>query len=110
MDDLIAFIKARLDEDEANGRHALALWPSTHFTIDPGSLVIVEFHRRHDPDRDLREIAAKRAILAMDDDSEGYAYSVAVSRAIVHLAAAWSDHPDYRAEWAPDASALPDHG
>jgi len=29
--------------EHANASNALALWPDTHFTIDPGSLVIVGF-------------------------------------------------------------------
>jgi len=130
MDDLAAFLAARLDEEEANAHAALALWPSTHFTIDPGSLVLVEFHGRHDPARALREVAAKRAILELHaisvqkisqvpfDPYTGErvpdAYDVecnvcgwaaddpmSACPTLRHLAAVYCDHPDYRPEWAP---------
>lgn len=64
---------------------------------------------RHDPARVLREVAAKRAIVALaaktrewTDGSAGatagYA-AVIVSDTLYALATVWSDHPDYRAEW-----------
>jgi hypothetical protein len=110
MDDLIAFIKARLDEDErylnSNRRH---LWT----------------------ERPLREVAFKRAILRMhepvpfwgnnppprsrqtagnvkawycecqcpDGVIEGE-YPCDTARI---LAAVWSDHDQYRQEWSPGA-------
>jgi Family of unknown function (DUF6221) len=111
---LAEFLAARLDEDERNARDALALWPDTHFTVDPGSLVIVGFHRRHDPGRVLREVAAKRAILdrhvsaartssrspacrECDDELRG-AWPCPTIR---HLASVYSGHPGYRQEWKP---------
>ena len=80
---------------------------------------------RHDPARVLREAAAKRAILALHNrthecsvsslehhpekgewlyisteyvDEDGPEWPCTTLR---HLAAIWSDHPDYRAEWLP---------
>jgi len=119
---LAEFVTARLDEDERNARQALAQWPDAHFTIDPGSLVIVGFHRRHDPARVLREVAAGRKILAqwrdlypvadslMQEQQHGVyagdgehtlgAYA-ALSEAVRALAAINSDHPDYDPAWAP---------
>lgn len=83
---------------------------------------------RHDPARALREVTAKRARLAMwhealtemdrllaDDDAEKIEQGRAIGRqeaaraAVKHDAAVYSDHPDYRQEWAPDR-ALPAHG
>ena len=78
---------------------------------------------RHDPARVLREIAAKRAIVAAHHPETPSKYGHDVLRCAVcqtergvwaedrhadpwpcltlrHLAAVWSDHPDYRAEWA----------
>lgn len=60
---------------------------------------------RHDPARVLREVAAKRRLLA-----EASAYSPelehgdngewAFDLAVRALASVWSDHPDYRPEWS----------
>ena len=73
--DMADFYAARLDEDEAAARTWL--------------------------DRDrrpLREVEAKRAILAMYAD--GLAYDdYAVGRAIRVLVAVYSDHPDYDEKW-----------
>lgn len=110
MDDLIAFVRARLDEDEAAARKADEMGAGV-WALAP------HFHTaRHSPARVLREVAAKRAILAdhhvhvsldgsrrwcerccddqlLQDDS--YCPTLRA------LAFVWSDHPDYRAEWAP---------
>jgi hypothetical protein len=88
MDDLIAFIMARLDEDErylkSNKRH---LWT----------------------ERPLREVEAKRAILqrcaARMNEPDQYPNGLVSPRAVLarqnlsDLATVWSDHSDYRAEW-----------
>lgn len=130
MDDLTAFVTARLDEDEANASGALALWADTHFTINPASLVIVGYHRSRHPARALREVSAKRAILALhavelskQEWLAGPEEIAAGQRPIYwkdehacvlcgwceqsacltvrHLALAWSDHPDYDPKWTP---------
>jgi hypothetical protein len=142
MDDLAAFISARLSEDEAaaaaasdgpwdawRGRPGLGLGQLEHGVTLPGqeagslasiataSWMDAEHIARHDPARVLREVAAKRAMvqyctdeLAGDPEeehasqyNEGFS---AAGRAMAtwvlrDLAATWSDHPDYRAEWAP---------
>jgi len=59
---------------------------------------------RHDPARVLREVAAKRAILAECEPRPGIgivAIELAAQRILRHLAAVWNDHPDYRPEWKP---------
>ncbi len=70
---------------------------------------------RHDPARVLREVAAKRTVLAMHEAmrlgveaAEGTVLAGAARvrlgayrNALQALAAVWSDHPDYRSEWAP---------
>ena len=122
MGDLAAFLAARLDEEDANARDAQPQWLSTHFTIDPGSLVLVKFHRDHDPVRVLREVEAGRAILADyeeaaqhpydlpegvregrdDDERERDAYLINVLEDVLrHLAAVYRDHPDYDPAWVP---------
>lgn len=60
---------------------------------------------RHDPDRVLREVAAKRAILARYEATQppGYAEQEAqgwlLLDVIRDLAGIYSDHRDYRQEW-----------
>lgn len=104
MDDLAAFIAARLDEDEqaAPGVHgdgcALHAWLRNDVpaACDCGW-----------PARLLREAAAKRVILdgwklaSEGAHSTGYLKTLWLYRAICAIAAIWSDHPDYRAGWAP---------
>jgi hypothetical protein len=118
MDDLIAFLNARLDDDhwEAFKFHNDSEWSAdmlarlfNHNESDP----VIHHLARYDPARVLREVAAKRAIIGLhrpsfspadgdytgidcmeDDDSWP-------CQTLHHVAAIWSDHPDYRAEWAP---------
>jgi len=127
MDDLAAFITARLDEDEAMAKLAAregGTWTQDDPERRPGAISSAggqvvydegapdEYQAahiaRHDPARVLREVAAKRAMVADHGPSEvapdacrrckgGMAFPC---RTIRHLAAAWSDHPDYRAGWA----------
>jgi hypothetical protein len=113
MDELIAFLTARLDEDEKAAMTAARLAGTDWRTNGPIVVAplrettaweigeVSPFVARHDPARALCEVEAKRAILAEYEamDDEGLYHGL--SRAIVHLAAVWSDHPDYRREWAP---------
>ena len=106
MDVLIAFVKARLDEDETQLNESLTYRgagcarPGLHF----------------DPPRALREVAAKRLALDLykefskkSESLSGHIVSPAIAealRAVIRAdAAVWSDHPDYRPEWAPSARA-----
>ena len=123
--DLIAFLNARLDEDEAAAkavrqprnwhqgdesdpwaswdRDMIYMWPPEFHTpiesdkhwrgLQADDDHLAAHIARHDPARVLREVAAKRAIL----DAVGYDDREDVAG---HLAAVWSDHPDYRQEWA----------
>jgi Family of unknown function (DUF6221) len=109
--DLAEFLTARLDDEERNARHAAALWADTHFTIAPGSLVITEFHRTHDPARVLREVEAKRKILTQWQKSaadprdirlinvEELKGNLSLMWALRLLAAVYEDHPDYDPAW-----------
>lgn len=60
---------------------------------------------RHDPARVLREVEALRAVLIStrerNDQIEGFSTTEEmVADDLAPIAAIWSDHPDYRAEWA----------
>ena len=99
MSDLLAFLNARLDEDEryldSNRSH---LWTQ----------------------RPLREVTAKRAIIravfdyeatidgewgcghSADDIAAGRCDSPDQIEALRVLAAVYDDHPDYRTAWAPE--------
>jgi hypothetical protein len=134
--DLIAFLVARLDEDEAaakaaqdrlSGRFAAGF---TGTAGNPGSEEwrnrlrglrakgryldddYRDYIARHDPARALRDIEADRKLLALyaevadmdrDDPEPEYAYgrAVGLGEATRLRAARFSDHPDYRQEWAP---------
>ncbi|RKN61878.1 hypothetical protein D7231_31900 [Streptomyces klenkii] len=154
MDDLIAFVRARLDEDEAAAQaaceHASASWhvgglndPEAADTVLmwPPNPRAAEFERRkglpvtsdrwdgiqmadipglalhiarHDPERVLREIWAKRRVLRDYEDVQR-ALKVAgpgtpphdlvsgaaniLSQMLHLLALPYADHPDYREEW-----------
>jgi Family of unknown function (DUF6221) len=119
MDDLAAFIEARLDEDEAMAKAAYqhgpnptqplappegSWWPVVRLMERLGSGTYNDANHiaRHDPARVLREVAAKRAIVAEHGrDNFGCQSCQGDQRCpIPFLAAIWSDHPDYRAEWA----------
>jgi hypothetical protein len=142
--DITEFVKARLDEDEAAAKAALESEWFAHVTefasanhYDTFGDLAVEYWQwfpgeadgvhaaLHDPARVLREVAAKRRILAghgpgsVIDDSNGKwrddpeNWDAPVTLCAGHewvawpcetvrlLAAIWGDHPDYRAEWKP---------
>ena len=106
MSDIVEFLRARLDEDEREARVCLARWAEGGGTT------------RRRWDRQLREVEAKRAILAALADAEqavsGYdngnpdnppsywqewGNRHALALTVEHLAAVYADHPDYRQEW-----------
>ena len=100
MNDLVAFLRARLDTDEANAQWWIAEAPHQ------GPQVLAA-QTGFDGERMLREVAAGRAIVAeyvavrklqglTDTPEDGYRDWV-----LRQLAAVYSDHPDYRQEWKP---------
>lgn len=120
MDDVTAFVKARLDEDVAAlGYVEPGPWTSSGPYVGSAAGIIAQARHtetgahiaRHDPARVLREVAAKRAIVAAYAKADEWVNvsagaTAAYARQIMdetlrHLAAVWSDHPDYRQEWAP---------
>ena len=130
MSDAVAmFVAVRLEEDEAVARLAAregGTWHQEEPERYPGSIVSMggqvvydegapdeyqaPFIARHDPARVLREVQAKRAILARHAQARAWSYppgdgdesvQAELEVAIRHLATIWSDHPDYRDEWKP---------
>ena len=83
--DLAKFLTARIDEDEAAARVPFPHWP--HVRPDPDGIQWVN-------DRVLREVAAKRKIVADLDLS--YPDEEHLMRL---LAAVYSDHPDFDPAW-----------
>ena len=110
MDDLIAFLSARLDEWERRARRALPHETGSRDEGQPPEWVTWR-HSGGNSQFGLRQIAAQRAILAAyaevahmdvpDLESEfSYGRAVGLGEAVRHLAAVYSNHPDYRQEWA----------
>lgn len=129
MSDIVAFIRARLDEDERlatdNGTlqgerwTALEVSPArvTWEVVGVGRVVAeaLEWEARHiarqDPARTLREVDAKRRLLF---HAEHMAASVARIAGVADgggvwmhilrlMAAPYSDHPDYDQSWSVTA-------
>lgn len=122
MDELRAFLTARLDEDEQTARdaHAYDIEAETEdygpTTYQVASWAKAEppvrgFVDRFTPARVLADLAAKRRILndlvpdihGMDGMIEGEwgHHSPAAERLLELLALPYAGHPDYREEWRP---------
>lgn len=104
MRDLIAFLRARLDEDE---RHVDAM---DDFWLDTNDEFTGDAVRRFtDEKRVLADIDAKRRILGLyqlDFNDEGEpvclgGYGEAYWDVVRLLALPYSDHPDYDESWRP---------
>lgn len=143
VSDIVEFLQARLDEDEAIARTSIgkrperAEWSYEPWTprVEGSGEVIAPNDRdssgypefitcdregvlqsieerdgphlaRHDPARVLREVEAKRAAIAAFDWAGTSRGSIArhhiLNGVIRPMAAIYSDHPDYREEWATD--------
>ena len=120
MDDLTAFLAARLNEDETAAKAALGVTTGSRYEGQPREWVY--FWSIRGPEQTIREVEAKRAIMTEHDpcyptyyptpsgqptcgvchsggfDWDPERWPCATVRA---LAAVWSDHPDYRPEWKP---------
>ncbi|WP_328917260.1 MULTISPECIES: DUF6221 family protein [unclassified Streptomyces] len=137
--EVAAFLRARLDEDEADARAATpGAWSADDSDYAGairscgGADVIAGGRRggdasvsestedapriaRYDPARVLRDVEATRGVLAMYDQmvvdmaapdaatsGPGRIAVTVLTPVLCHLARAYSDHPDHRAdEWAP---------
>lgn len=98
-DDLVAFIRARLDEDEAIAK-GLAM--ATRFVdgrpdfYGRGGPAADAHWDRFTSDRELREVEAKRRIADRHDPCDDWSYGDSSScPELRDLASIWSNHPDY---------------
>ena len=119
MDDLIAFLRGRLDEDEQTAR---AADPGLNYLIGAVEYAYdkVELDQRHairhNPARVLAEVDAKRRIVdecaywidkINTSGTDKYPYPNLAERGevvlpvLTLLALPYADHPDYRDEWRP---------
>ncbi|MFF9910630.1 DUF6221 family protein [Streptomyces sp. NPDC013457] len=124
MDDLIAFLRARLGKDEQTARahrQASAHWYYDHMAHevrDEDNAGTVAFTQdrdgqhiaRHDPARVLAEVDAKRRILERHAqcgsgigrcDDGGHVSEGEACAEQIDLAAPYADHPDYKDKWRP---------
>lgn len=125
MSDIVEFLRARLDEDEQVARAAadakggaawyvsrggcgdIDIWVEQHLSEDDDDETEVSLHvRRHDPARVLREVAAKRRLMALHrvgtdpcDAHDGATMESEPCDVIGDLASVYSDHPDYDPAW-----------
>lgn len=121
-DDLLAFLRARLEEDE---QAALAAKPGP-WHADGGSVYathwideVVDYSEsaehiaRHDPARVLADVAAKRQVVdryeramanrrAHPDDLATAGALLALHGVVQLLVLPFRDHPDFDAAWAVD--------
>ncbi|MFE5628463.1 DUF6221 family protein [Streptomyces sp. NPDC056543] len=117
MDDLVQFLRARLDEDEQTARGTAMEW-GTAWTVDEamtsvrsdtGADVVAEPNvpirhiASHDPARVLREVDAKRRRLEVLADAiqRGHDDYDIATELLPLEALPYADHPDYRDEWRP---------
>jgi hypothetical protein len=120
--DLIAFLTARLDEDEAVAKRAADRMGSPDWrqgeADDGRDIVMMGEHEvgmhsligahiaRHDPARVFREVEAGRAILAEYDralvKAPGNVPLISTLKRLMQARAeVYSDHPDYDQAWRP---------
>ena len=112
MSDVVAFLNARLDEDESDAQFAIQLqdhYPDDEFDVDYKWAMMTTDHGPRptkgatyvdgapSPQRVLREVEAKRTILNLFDTYRPT--SQPLQDVLLELAAVYSNHPDYRQEW-----------
>jgi hypothetical protein len=127
MDDLIAFLNARLDEDAETAK-APESWTAFDENESTGTRRVDVDHSiervvactrawrgvhiaRYDPARALCEVAARRRIIQVMEaqmkatlslDEAQRKWVTASATAVLRLlAAVYADHTEYRQEWAP---------
>lgn len=125
MEDLVTFLKARLDRDEAVARAGTgAAWRVTAggtvrvdtsgdapaqpersgFVASVENEAYAEHIARHDPRRVLRQVAAQRRVVALYEKEQwtrqrGVPGTGVLEAVLRQLASQYSDHPAYRPEW-----------
>lgn len=122
MTDLVAFVRARLDDDEAAAHDA---WPSPWLlddeeygivspeedsAVDIASAIVCSSNQqratnrhiaRHQPARLLADVEAKRRILAACQHHESPDTFDLIDDVLRLLAVPYADHSDYQEEWRP---------
>jgi hypothetical protein len=120
---LTEFLTARLDEEQIaadmfssdpdwDAAMLATLYRPTASNLDP----VIIHASRYDPARVLREVKAKRKILAeyapvAKNDGEhepeyAYGWAEGLGMAVRALATVYSDHPDYDSAWGGEAPGL----
>lgn len=116
MTDIVEFIKARLDEDEAIADAAVRFDYGVTNWCDEGDHVNRHI-ARHDPARVLREVAAKRALLDAhctdpkyggteclgchaNFQEEYWTQDINKCPTLRAIASVYSDHQDYDPTWS----------
>ena len=111
-EDLVAFLRARLDEDEQIIRRNLGesgvtdggFFPDYRTYTDDDTAAAVDFLGQFKPPRMLAEVDAKRALIAETIEPYlGFDTTMArvANQALRLLAPPYADHPSYRPEWRP---------
>jgi hypothetical protein len=103
LNGLVSFLLARVTEDEMIALSAIG---SGEVVELKATEQVARHMCRHDPDRVLREAAAKRAVVALwaagaraDKAGRGQDVEHVPAAVVVHLASAYSDHPDFDGDW-----------
>lgn len=120
MDDMVTFLRARLDEDEAVAKTAAEVAGPVWVPVEEE---FGTFHpmgleekvsrwaydseekathiARHDPARVLRDVESKRQIMELMEGDLRDEYPWSAGQVLAYLALPYSDHPDYRQDWKP---------
>lgn len=106
--DIVAFIRARLYDDQFSAEIAAPEWPPGDEVAGQVESILVGAHAfRHDPARVLRGVKAKRRIVDLwttfldGYDGDEWRLPEHARDTLRLLAFEWSTHEDYRAEWTP---------
>jgi hypothetical protein len=91
MDDLIAFINARLDEDEAAVKR-YGLGERSQRSVNSKRAIVAMYEHETEPAENEPEWEVQQLIDARIE---------VLLNVLAEIAAVWSDHPDYRADGAP---------
>lgn len=104
MDELVAFLKARLAEDEMWARHLPDEEAMVQGTMT-GALSINHVRSLRmvaNTARVLREVEAKRRLVDRYAWLREHGDTGDAAWVLPLLAAAYADHPDFRPDWAPE--------
>jgi hypothetical protein len=110
VDDLIAFLKARLDEAESTAKETLRslAWMIDNGMQPAGRVAAMAEETVPRMGRVLRDVAADRKLIAewqkaeadpAVDDQWNAGLAAGLRLAVQIRTARYSDHPDYRPEW-----------